>query len=69
MIRVALEKGVLGVIGISTDKATPPVRNTYGLSKAIMERMLCTMNSKGGTRFVAVRYGNVAWSTGSVLPL
>jgi FlaA1/EpsC-like NDP-sugar epimerase len=28
------------VIGISTDKASPPVRNTYGLSKALMERVL-----------------------------
>lgn len=69
VIRVALERGVEGVVGISTDKAAPPVRNTYGLSKAIMERMLCSMNSKADTRFVAVRYGNVAWSTGSVLPI
>src|SRR6266516_513019 len=37
--RVAIDKGVKAVIGISTDKAAPPVRNTYGLSKAIMERM------------------------------
>jgi UDP-N-acetylglucosamine 4,6-dehydratase len=69
VIRVAIEKDVKGVIGISTDKATPPVRNTYGLSKALMERMLCSMNQKSDTRFVAVRYGNVAWSTGSVLPI
>jgi FlaA1/EpsC-like NDP-sugar epimerase len=69
VVRVALEKGVRGVIGVSTDKATPPVRNTYGLSKALMERMLCTMNGKTETRCMAVRYGNVAWSTGSVLPI
>ncbi len=69
VIRVALEKGVAGLVGISTDKAAPPVRNTYGLSKAMMERMLCSMNGKGDTRCVAVRYGNVAWSTGSVLPI
>jgi UDP-glucose 4-epimerase len=69
VIRVAVEKGIVGLIGISTDKAAPPVRNTYGLSKALMERMLCSMNGKGGTRCVAVRYGNVAWSTGSVLPI
>lgn len=67
--RVAVERNVQGVIGISTDKAAPPVRNTYGLSKALMERMLCSMNGKADTRFVAVRYGNVAWSTGSVLPI
>jgi len=67
--RVALEKGVRGVIGISTDKASPPVRNTYGLSKALMERMFASMNGKTATKFACVRYGNVAWSTGSVLPI
>jgi len=65
--RVAIDKNVGLVIGISTDKASPPVRNTYGLTKALMERMFCTMNEKSGTRFLCVRYGNVAWSTGSVL--
>jgi len=67
--RVAVEKGVRGVIGISTDKASPPVRNTYGLSKALMERMFASMNGKTATKFACVRYGNVAWSTGSVLPI
>ena len=67
--RVSVEKNVEIVIGISTDKAAPPVRNTYGLSKAIMERIFCSMNGKSSTKFVCVRYGNVAWSTGSVLPI
>ena len=67
--RAAMESGVGTVIGISTDKASPPVRNTYGLSKALMERMYCSLNGKSGTKFVCVRYGNVAWSTGSVLPV
>ncbi|HEY0714804.1 MAG TPA: SDR family NAD(P)-dependent oxidoreductase [Polyangia bacterium] len=67
--RVALERNVPVVVGISTDKAAPPVRNTYGLSKALMERMFCALDDKAATRFVCVRYGNVAWSTGSVLPL
>jgi len=67
--RVSMEKGVRGVIGISTDKASPPVRNTYGLSKALMERMFASMNGKTATKFACVRYGNVAWSTGSVLPI
>lgn len=67
--RVAVDKGVEIVIGVSTDKASPPVRNTYGLSKALMERMFCSMNRKGKTRFTCVRYGNVAWSTGSVLTI
>ncbi len=67
--RVAVEKNVGTVIAISTDKAAPPVRNTYGLSKAIMERIFCTMDGKTATKFTAVRYGNVAWSTGSALTI
>lgn len=67
--RAAIDRGVETVIGISTDKAAPPVRNTYGLSKAIMERMFCSLDGRGGTRFLCVRYGNVAWSTASVLTM
>ena len=67
--RVAIEKGVGLVIGVSTDKASPPVRNIYGMSKALMERMFCAMDGKTDTSFLCVRYGNVAWSTGSVLPV
>jgi FlaA1/EpsC-like NDP-sugar epimerase len=67
--RAAIEHEVGAVIGISTDKAAPPVRNTYGLSKALMERVFCSMNDKSPTKFACVRYGNVAWSTGSVLPV
>jgi len=65
--RVAIDKGVKLVIGISTDKAAPPVRNTYGLTKALMERLFCSLEDKSDTHFLCVRYGNVAWSTGSVL--
>ena len=67
--RAAVESEVDVVIGISTDKAAPPVRNTYGLSKALMERIYCSMNGKTKTKFACVRYGNVAWSTGSVFPI
>ncbi len=42
--RVAIDKGVKLVIGVSTDKASPPVRNSYGLTKALMERMFCSMD-------------------------
>lgn len=67
--RVARERGVGAVVGISTDKASPPIRNTYGLSKALMERLFCALDDRSSTRFACVRYGNVAWSTGSVLPI
>ena len=67
--RVCVERGVRSVIGMSTDKAAPPVGNTYGLTKALMERMFCAMNGKTPiTRFACVRHGNIAWSTGSVFP-
>ena len=67
--RVCMERGVKTVIGISTDKAAPPVRNTYALTKALMERMFCSLNQKTSTKFTCVRFGNLAWSTGSVLPI
>ena len=67
--RVAVERETPVVIGISTDKAAPPVRNIYGMSKSVMERIFCAMDGKTKTKFTAVRYGNVAWSTGSVLTI
>ncbi|MCA1565451.1 MAG: polysaccharide biosynthesis protein [Acidobacteria bacterium] len=67
--RVAVERGTSVVIGMSTDKAAPPVGNTYGLTKALMERLFCAMNGKTETRFACVRHGNIAWSTGSVFPI
>jgi UDP-N-acetylglucosamine 4,6-dehydratase len=68
--RVSVEKGVSTVIGMSTDKTAPPVANTYGLTKALMERVFCAMNAKTeATRFACVRHGNIAWSTGSVFPI
>ena len=48
--RVCIEKGVEFVVGISTDKACPPVRNIYGLSKATMEKIFCLMDGKTQTR-------------------
>jgi UDP-N-acetylglucosamine 4,6-dehydratase len=67
--RVAVETNTDVVIGVSTDKASPPIRNIYGMSKSVMERMFCSMDAKTNTKFTCVRYGNVAWSTGSVLPI
>jgi len=67
--RVAIDHNVGLVIGVSTDKTAPPVGNIYGLSKAIMERMYCALDSASSTRFSCVRFGNIAWSTGSVFPI
>lgn len=67
--RAAVEKNVQTVIGISTDKASQPIKNFYGFSKAAMEKLFLSMHKNSKTNFLCVRYGNVAWSTGSVLPL
>ncbi len=67
--RSAMENNVEFVVGISTDKVTSPITNIYGMSKAVMERLYCSLDNTGGTRFACVRYGNVAWSTGSVFPI
>jgi UDP-N-acetylglucosamine 4,6-dehydratase len=55
------------VVAISTDKACSPI-NTMGLCKALMERLLL-QETRSTVRFVAVRYGNVIGSRGSVVPL
>ena len=67
--RVAIDKNIKGVIGISTDKASPPVKNIYGMSKAVMEKLFLSLSNNHKTKFTCVRYGNVTWSTGSVLPI
>ena len=67
--RACMNAGVRHVIGISTDKATSPIANIYGATKFLMERLFCSLDSESDTTFSLVRYGNVAWSTGSVFPL
>lgn len=57
------------VIGVSTDKACEPI-NVMGMTKALQERIFIGANVLNTqTRFVAVRYGNVLASRGSVIPL
>ncbi|MEG2957772.1 MAG: nucleoside-diphosphate sugar epimerase/dehydratase [Christensenellaceae bacterium] len=53
---------------ISTDKAVNPT-NIMGASKQLAEKVIISLNTEGGTKFVCVRFGNVLGSNGSVLPI
>lgn len=72
VIDACIHEDVSTAVAIGTDKAVSPL-NTYGATKLLMEKLFVTANTwsnpkKHSTKFLAVRYGNVLGSSGSVVP-
>jgi len=70
VLRAAIEHGVRRVVCLSTDKAVYPV-NAMGISKAMMEKVAQSYargTGDEGPVIACVRYGNVMYSRGSVIP-
>jgi FlaA1/EpsC-like NDP-sugar epimerase len=65
---MASDFGVEAFVLISTDKAVRP-SSVMGASKRVAELVIQDLNQRSDTRFLAVRFGNVIGSAGSVIPI
>ncbi len=68
MVKESIRSGVDKFVLISTDKAVRPA-NVMGATKRVAELICQGMNGENKTKFIAVRFGNVLNSAGSVIPL
>jgi len=72
VVRSAIQHQVRSLVCLSTDKAVMPI-NTMGMTKAVMEKIVQSaareIGPKAPTTISCVRYGNVMYSRGSVIPL
>jgi len=68
MVEAALENRVERFVLVSTDKAVRPA-NVMGATKRVAEMMVECVNGGAVTRLMAVRFGNVLWSSGSAIPM
>ena len=68
LIELSLKYRSESFVLLSIDKAVEPV-SVMGYTKKVSEMLLKSYNNKGGTKFIAVRFGNVLDSKGSVIPI